>query len=249
MDTKIDYWVWNDLISKENCQKIINRGLEQLDLLKKENPKLIQATTFGDNHKSDTRKLSQQDLTKEQLAEKNIDENDVYVRDSNISWLNDQWIYDLIFPWIRLANKRAGWNYNFDWAEPAQFTIYNKNQFYGWHSDGQNDIHSVKRRKIPGVYDETHCDKSLFTPEKNLVGKVRKLSMTLMLSDPKDYEGGNLKFDFGVHQKDRFREISGDQTTQGSMVVFPSHKYHCVTPVTSGTRYSLVIWFNGRPMK
>ncbi len=248
MDTKFHYWLWNTIISKEDCQKIINRGLEQIEALKKEGLSST-AVTNGDNHKSDTRKISQADLTVEQITEKNINYNDVYIRDSNVSWLSDQWIYDLLWPHVSMANKNAGWNYEFDYAEPAQFTIYNKEQFYGWHSDGANDIHNVKRRSLPGIYDENHANSNMFTPIKGLVGKVRKVSITLMLSDPNDYDGGNLKFDFGTHEKNRYKEISGHEVQQGSMIVFPSYKYHCVTPVTRGTRYSLVIWFNGRPMK
>ena len=248
METKFDYWLWNSVISKTDCQKIIDRGLEKLNLLQKDGGN-SNATTFGDNHKSDNRNISQKDLTQQQLKEKNINENDVYIRDSNISWLSDQWIYDLIWPWVYKSNNRSGWHYEFDYAEPAQFTVYNKDQFYGWHSDGPNDVHSVKRRKIPGVYDEAHKDKSQFTYVDGLIGKVRKLSITLMLSDPNDYEGGNLKFDRGAHNKDRYVEISDGMINQGSMLVFPSYKYHCVTPVTKGTRYSLVVWFNGRPMK
>ena len=78
-------------------------------------------------------------------------------------------------------------------------------------------------------------------------GKVRKISMTVNLTDPKNYKGGNLKFDLGPHIKqDRFK-VCDDIRPQGSAVVFPSFTYHCVTPVTSGTRYSLVIWFLGKP--
>ena len=248
METKFDYYLWNKIIPKETCQKIIDEGLKKLENLKKEgfNPK---ASTFGDNNKSDTRVISQKDLTAEQLKENNINQNDVYIRDSNISWLSEQWIYDMLWPYVNKANKQAGWNYEFDYAEPAQFTIYDKDQFYGWHSDGSNDLPSIKRRNMPGVYDENNVNKNLLTPIEGLVGKVRKLSITLMLSDPKDYDGGNLKFDFGVHVKDRYKEICDGEVQQGSMIVFPSYKYHCVTPVTRGTRYSLVIWFNGRPMK
>lgn len=249
MQTKFEYWVWQSVIPKETCQKIINRGLEQLDLLTKEGFNPL-ATTFGNNQKSDNRNISQQDLTAEQLKEKNISENNVYVRDSNISWLSDEWIYKILYNYVAEANIKAGWNYEFDWSEPAQFTIYNKNQFYGWHSDGLNDNFHIKRRKIPGVYDEKHNNDSLYTPVKGLVGKVRKLSITVMLSDPKDYDGGKLKFDFGVHASgDRYKEITDENIKQGSIVVFPSYKYHCVTPVTRGTRYSLVVWYNGRPMK
>ncbi len=248
MDTKFYYWLWNTIISKEDCQKIINRGLEQIEALKKEGLSST-AVTNGNTHKSDTRKISQADLTVEQITKKNINSNDVYNRDSNVSWLSDQWIYDLIWPHVSKANKNAGWNYDFDYAEPAQFTVYNKEQFYGWHSDGANDMYSVKKRSLPGIYDENHANANSLTPIKGLIGKVRKLSITLMLSDPNDFEGGNLKFDFGSHEKNRYKEISGNDNQQGSMVVFPSYKYHCVTPVTKGTRYSLVVWFNGRPMK
>ena len=76
--------------------------------------------------------------------------------------------------------------------------------------------------------------------------KVRKISMTVNLSDPKDYEGGNLKFDLGPHVKERFK-ICHEIRPQGSLIIFPSFTYHCVTPVTSGTRYSLVLWCLGKP--
>jgi PKHD-type hydroxylase len=36
---------------------------------------------------------------------------------------------------------------------------------------------------------------------------------------------------------------------RGSIVVFPSHVWHRVKPVTKGTRYSLVIWNLGYPFK
>ena len=34
---------------------------------------------------------------------------------------------------------------------------------------------------------------------------------------------------------------------KGSIIVFPSFLYHQVTPITKGTRYSLVMWVLGRP--
>jgi PKHD-type hydroxylase len=83
-----------------------------------------------------------------------------------------------------------------------------------------------------------------------MVGKVRKLSLTINLNSPGDYEGGNLKFDFGMHceKENRFHECE-EIRPQGSMVVFPSFVDHCVTPVTKGTRYSLVLWTLGEPWK
>lgn len=76
--------------------------------------------------------------------------------------------------------------------------------------------------------------------------KVRKISMTVNLSDPNDYEGGNLKFDLGPHIKERYK-VCEEIRPQGSVIIFPSFSYHCVTPVTSGTRYSLVLWCLGKP--
>jgi predicted 2-oxoglutarate/Fe(II)-dependent dioxygenase YbiX len=79
-------------------------------------------------------------------------------------------------------------------------------------------------------------------------GKIRKLSVTISLSDPATYEGGNLKFDLGPHREDRYHECA-EIRPRGSIIVFPSHVYHQVTPVTKGTRYSLVAWNLGYPFK
>ena len=87
----------------------------------------------------------------------------------------------------------------------------------------------------------------IFSDDSKKWGKVRKISMTLNLTDPKSYEGGNLKFDLGPHVKGDRLKVCDDSRSQGSLIVFPSFTYHCVTPVTSGTRYSLVLWLLGRP--
>ena len=78
--------------------------------------------------------------------------------------------------------------------------------------------------------------------------KVRKLSMTVNLTDPKNYAGGNLKFDFGHHHHKRFH-VCQEIRPRGSIIIFPSYTHHCVTPVTRGTRYSLVLWSLGKPWK
>ena len=98
-------------------------------------------------------------------------------RDSNIVWLSDPWIYKEIQPYIHQANRLAGWNFEWDWSESCQFTKYKLNQFYDWHSDSW---------QVP--YNEPN--------DLNRHGKIRKLSVTCSLSDPKDYKGGELEFDF-----------------------------------------------------
>jgi PKHD-type hydroxylase len=92
-----------------------------------------------------------------------------------------------------------------------------------------------------GKYDfhEDNCwiaDRTLATD--------RKLSCVLQLTDPSQYEGGRLEFERpdAALPEERFLD-------QGSLIFFPSHLRHRVTPVTSGIRYSFVMWFGGPPFK
>jgi PKHD-type hydroxylase len=152
-------------------------------------------------------------------------------RDSNIVWLNDRWIYKEIQPYIHEANRLAGWNFDWDFSESCQFTKYKLNQFYDWHCDS---------------WDVPYTNKD----NKDTFGKIRKLSVTCSLSDPKDYKGGELEFDFRNMDPDKpnVRKCA-EISKRGSIVVFPSHVWHRVKPVTKGTRYSLVIWNLGYPFK
>jgi PKHD-type hydroxylase len=153
-------------------------------------------------------------------------------RDSNVVWLNEAWIYREIQPYIHRANKNAGWNFQWDCSEQCQFTKYNKGQYYNWHRDGWGE--SYHDPKNPNQYK-----------------KIRKLSVTLSLSDEKDYEGGELEFDFediDSKEKQTPRKCNEIQS-KGSLVVFPSFLRHRVCPVKTGTRYSLVIWSLGWPFK
>jgi PKHD-type hydroxylase len=151
-------------------------------------------------------------------------------RNSNIAWLNDAWIYREIRPYVQQANVAAGWNFDWDWSESCQFTKYSKDQFYDWHSD---------------CFDVPYQSSN-----KNFNGKIRKLSVTVSLSDPKDYKGGELEFDFKNTGKDiPSIKICDEIKSRGSIVVFPSFVWHKVRPVTKGTRYSLVIWNLGYPFR
>lgn len=70
----------------------------------------------------------------------------------------------------------------------------------------------------------------------------RKLSIVLQLSDPNAYEGGNLE----LHYEDE--PIIAPKNI-GKLIVFPSFTLHSVTPITKGTRYSLVAWLGGPNFK
>lgn len=69
----------------------------------------------------------------------------------------------------------------------------------------------------------------------------RKLSIVVQLSDPAEYEGGELQVQNGEHP---YRVCNKEK---GGMIVFPSFLLHRVTPVTKGCRRSLVIWISGPP--
>ena len=99
-------------------------------------------------------------------------------------------------------------------TEPGQFTHYPVGGFYDWHMD--NDV--LGKHQPP----------------------VRKISMTLLLSDPSTFEGGELEF----MSKGKTAKLK-----QGQAIFFASWLRHRVKPVTKGERKSLVMWFGGPSFK
>ena len=170
------------------------------------------------------RNLDKQPLTKDEI--KDLQKK----RDSNIVWMNDRWIYKEIQPYVKMANESAGWNFEWDWSESCQFTIYRKGQYYDWHCDS---------------WDKPYPHEG---PTK---GKIRKLSVTVSLTDPKEYKGGELEFDLRNEDPEKKPNIHtcNQILPKGSLVVFPSFVWHRVKPVTKGVRHSLVIWNLGYPFR
>ena len=283
---------YKSAIPEKKCKEIIALGLSKMTI---DEQKGISknASTFDGKEKGGTdskgNKVSNIAIggaNKQTLKKKGIDVEKAYVRDSYISWLNEKWLYDLFHPYVHHANQQAGWNWEWDFSESFQFTVYHghktKGQFYGWHADGQSDWRGaykpainvgtqkkpdwrhVERNqdgtiKLDGKGNPTpHKDKAPlrangtlgpgFTDNQYMWDKVRKISMTVNLTNPKNYAGGNLKFDFGHHNAKRFHVCQEIRPT-GSIIIFPSHTHHCVTPVTRGTRYSLVLWSLGKPFR
>tara|TARA_R100001143_G_C3329825_1_gene118924 strand:+ start:412 stop:1014 length:603 start_codon:yes stop_codon:yes gene_type:complete len=154
-------------------------------------------------------------------------------RKSDVVWLNDNWIYKEVHPYVHMANENAGWNFEWDRSEQCQFTKYKVGQYYDWHSDSW-----------PKPYDK----------EGPYKGKARKLSMTCQLTDGSEYEGGELEFDFRNYEpplRDESKHLTQckEISPKGSIVVFPSFLWHRVKPITKGVRYSLVLWHLGYPFK
>tara|TARA_R110000751_G_scaffold230123_1_gene331641 strand:+ start:2004 stop:2591 length:588 start_codon:yes stop_codon:yes gene_type:complete len=149
------------------------------------------------------------------------------VRNSNIVWLDEKWLYIKLINIIRNANEQANWNFQVDNAEPVQFTVYKKGMHYDWHEDAFQKPYSKNNG--------------------SLCGKIRKISMSLILNDPKEYKGGEFEIDLGNRQKPTTTCYEIEE--QGDCIVFPSDLLHKVRPVTHGVRYSLVMWTLGNPFK
>ena len=68
-----------------------------------------------------------------------------------------------------------------------------------------------------------------------------------------EYSGGELEFDFRGYdphmRTNQNIEYNVKVLPKSSIIVFPSFVWHRVKPVTSGTRYSLVVWHLGKPFR
>ena len=147
-------------------------------------------------------------------------QQDLNIRDSYTHFLNEDWINKEIFFLVQETNKAIR-NFDISFAEHVQFTKYQLNQYYGWHSD---DNHAYKN-------------------------KDRKLSVIISLNDSKNYTGGDvlLKDMSAISENEVFKCDQLKNT--GTVIVFPSLILHKVMPITSGTRYSLVNWIVGDQFK
>jgi PKHD-type hydroxylase len=140
------------------------------------------------------------------------------VRDSKVCWIPTteeySWIYRSCVDGVKQINN-GFFNYDLDYIEQLQLTMYDSNnQFYGKHLD-----------TLGKYYNQN-----------------RKLSFSILLTDPSEYEGGDLNF----YQKET---PDTPDPILGRMTAFPSHLLHEVTPVTLGKRITLVGWCCGRPLR
>jgi len=203
-------------------------------------PKLCdEIIAYGKQHQAEMAVTGGYDRQNGKMSKKDIN-NMQKKRKSDIVWMADRWIYKEIHPYIHQANRDAGWNFEWDWSESCQFTKYGVGQYYGWHCDSW-EVPYQREKLEDGTYPMDH-------------GKIRKLSVTISLNDPSEYVGGNLEFDFRNQvdwERNKKKAIKSCEEIRprGSIIVFPSFCWHRVAPVTSGTRYSLVIWNLGYPFR
>jgi PKHD-type hydroxylase len=100
------------------------------------------------------------------------------------------------------------------------------------------DIQTVEPNLQLGRYDSS--DQGFYTWHTDFadIRPLRKISISIQLSRPEDYEGGDLEL---LYSNTPLRL----ERTRGSFIAFPSFMLHRVTPVTRGTRWSLVAWILG----
>ena len=165
-------------------------------------------------------------------------------RDSDVAWFNDVELRRTIRECVDICNYETGWRYDIIDCEDLQFTVYNgeKKQHYDWHTDGQG-CHNNIRKSVQFHQPKDH--NLLYTPQVNLLGTVRKISVSAILND--DYEGGDLLFRH-LDDQSNLKEVC-IKPKAGDLVIFPSYLDHKVAPVTKGIRYSVVAWFGGPPFK
>ena len=78
---------------------------------------------------------------------------------------------------------------------------------------------------------------------KDFPYNLRKLSFSINLNNPNEYEGGDLEF------KDLEKGMDVSPKSQGGITIFPSFLSHRVTPITKGIRKVLVGFVEGPPYK
>jgi len=137
-------------------------------------------------------------------------------RSSKVSWMyEDDWVCSIFAHYFHIANKEQ-WEYELNGLDGIQITRYDVNDHYTWHSDyGTSE-------------DERY---------------TRKLSATILVTDPSEYEGGDLEF------IDYHNNLVVAPRQKGTMIVFDSRVPHRVTPITKGQRISLVTWMLGPKLK
>jgi PKHD-type hydroxylase len=146
---------------------------------------------------------------------------DLDVRVSTLSWFPYEHeptkpMYEILEREGKKANRN---HFGFDEVcinEQAQFTEYegSKGGHYDWHMDSE-----IEMKNQP---------------------PVRKISAIVLLSDPKDFEGGGLEIDTPGKKID---------LKYGHAVFFASFLRHRLLPVTAGIRHSLVVWLGGQPFR
>jgi PKHD-type hydroxylase len=138
------------------------------------------------------------------------------VRKTTVAWIHyeghpeAEWLYRKLTDYVNSLNKQF-WEFDLNKIEPLQYTSY-------------KDI---------GDHYQPHIDCFKTGADQ------RKLSFSLQLTDPEEYDGGELLF------LPNSVESEVAPKGQGTLILFPSFIMHQVTPMERGERNSLVGWVRG----
>lgn len=151
---------------------------------------------------------------------RNIEEDDKNIDDgyrrSSVLFLTDINYFSNLYNTVintALEVNTAHFKYALNYVEPLQYSVYNSSNL--------------------GHYD-VHTDSYL----RNTSGFIRKVSFSILLDDPEEFEGGDLL----LHTTSEPFKVN---MKKGDMFLFPSFMPHSVSPVTQGVRRSLVGWVCG----
>ena len=162
------------------------------------------------------------------------------IRKSKNTWIpTTHWITGWLWHYVQTANRNNFlYDISFIESESMQFARYGVGEYYHWHSDTSIPVQYKPQLQISAT-DSTTDDNYLRerTAIKNEL--VRKISFSLQLSDPDDYEGGNIQF---IDESNK-NYIAPRQ--KGSLIIFDSRTKHRVCKVRSGVRKSIVGWVVG----
>lgn len=203
-----------------------NPSVDQNFITTRKNVLSDKAIKIIDSYISERREQSGEVLTADASA--NSDTEKRKLRISNILWINSgddetKHLFNNIADVVNKVNEQY-FNYNLYALENLQYSVYygDENGHYDWHIDG------------------LHKDTSKY---------IRKVSFSIGLNDPSEYEGGELQF-FPQHYYDTNDEYGiaangGAKLLKNEAVFFNSVLVHRVSPVTKGVRKSLVGWVHG----
>ena len=158
-------------------------------------------------------------------------------RNARNAWVpTAHWLGGFVWHYVQRANRE---NFQYDLTnidgESMQYTVYGPGEYYGWHND--QGISSYYKPVSTG--NRGHGQELFQDFVNQNCEQVRKLSFSLLLSDPDTYEGGNLQLlaeDGKSYYAPRKR---------GTIILFDSRTQHRVQKVKSGVRKSIVGWVCG----
>lgn len=152
-------------------------------------------------------------------AENAVTDEDI--RKTNITWIEPfeehKWIFERLNEVVAKVNFDK-FQLDLRRFDGFQYSKYEEGGHYKWHKD-------ISRMPNHGHY--------------------RKLSVVVMLSDPSEYEGGDLL----LCTTGNLDKVENHRFEKGDIAFFYSTTPHKVEPVTKGTRLTLVTWCLGDKFK